>query len=145
VYHAIVRAKVRALWQRISSGDYEAAVGLAAPDVHFRFVGPPPVGADLRGREAFATWFGRLSELIPGMRMSVRDVWVGGWPWRTRVTVHLGIEATLADGTAYTNEAVQCVRLRWGRMVEDFVFEDTARLADAVRVQQQSSAPLSRQ
>lgn len=45
------------------------------------------------------------------------------------------VEATLGDGTPYRNEGVQWVRLRWGRMVEDYVLEDTVRLAEAVRRQ----------
>jgi len=57
--------------------------------------------------------------LFPGVRFEVRDVIVAGWPWNTRVAVRLGIDATLADGSPYRNEAVQWIRLRWGKLVDD--------------------------
>jgi ketosteroid isomerase-like protein len=135
VYKAIVRARIRATWRRAGAGDYRAAIEQAAPDIHFRFVGPPPVGADLRGREAFEAWFANLYELLPGIRMTLRDVRVAGWPWDTFVAVRLSIHATLTDGSEYRNEAIQWITLRWGRMVEDIVFEDTARLMEALRRQ----------
>ncbi|MEV0169827.1 nuclear transport factor 2 family protein [Streptomyces sp. NPDC050803] len=138
VYHAIVRRKVRNLWRAVggSDGAYRQAVELAAPDVHFRFVGDTPMGADVRGREAFAEWFRRFEEVFPGLRLTLRDVAVQGPPWNTTVVTRLHVRGTLADGSGYENEAMQWVRLRWGRMVEDTVLEDTLRLDRAYRIQQ---------
>ncbi|MBB5800327.1 ketosteroid isomerase-like protein [Saccharothrix ecbatanensis] len=138
MYHTIVRAKVRSLWARMADGDYQAAVGLAAPDVHFRFVGDGPPGAEFTGREAFAQWFRDVEAVLPGLRITAGDIVVKGWPWNTTVVTRFRAEATLADGTAYRNEGIQWVGLRWGRMVDDYVLEDTARLADAVRRQEQA-------
>ncbi|TCO62805.1 nuclear transport factor 2 family protein [Actinocrispum wychmicini] len=140
MYHAIVRAKVRKLWARIGQGDYHAAIAMAAPDVHFRFVGDAPPAADLTGRAEFEQWFRDLFALFPGLRITLTDLVVRGWPWRTTVVVRLTIVATLADGTPYRNEAVQWITLRWGRMVDDYVLEDTSRLADAVQRQHEAAA-----
>jgi len=136
VYHAIVRSKVRRLWQRVGSGHYEAAVALASPRLHFRFAGGPPLGADLHGPDEFRRWFAGAFALLPGLRMTLTDMVVQGWPWNTTVVVRLAVSATLSDGTPYANEAVQWVRLRWGQMTDDYVLEDTARLADAARRQE---------
>ena len=144
MYHAIVRAKVRRLWQRVGSGDYEAAVALAAPQLRFRFAGGPPLGADLQGPDEFRRWFATAFILLPGLRMTLTDLVVRGWPWNTTVVVRLAIGATLSDGTPYTNEAVQWVRLRWGQMTDDYVLEDTARLADAIRRQEAAASPHGR-
>lgn len=137
MYHAIVRRKVRNLWRTVGSGagGYRQAVALAAPDVHFRFVGDTAMGADLRGREAFADWFERFERTFPGLRLTLQDVVVQGPPWNTSVVTWLTVRGTLADGSAYENEAMQWVRLRWGRMVEDTVLEDTLRLDRAYRKQ----------
>ncbi|MEV6755500.1 nuclear transport factor 2 family protein [Streptomyces sp. NPDC051214] len=143
MYHAIVRRKVRALWRAAGSGRGDsgaAAVAMAAPDLRFRFVGDGVLGADLRGRDAFADWFERAGRCIPGMRLSLTDVVVAGWPWSTTVVVRLRIEATLADGSPYENEGIQWARIRWGRMVEDTVLEDTLRLEQAWRRQQSATA-----
>ncbi|MFI9812817.1 nuclear transport factor 2 family protein [Saccharothrix variisporea] len=139
MYHAIVRAKVRSLWARIADGDYRAAVRLADPDVRFRFVGDAPPAASFTGRDAFDRWFRDLLDLFPGIRLTPYEVIARGWPWNTTVVTRFHVEAKLADGTPYRNEGVQWVRLRWGRMVDDYVLEDTARLAEAVRRQSASA------
>jgi ketosteroid isomerase-like protein len=137
MYHAIVRRKVRNLWRTVGSGGggYRQAVALAAPDMRFRFVGDTPMGADLRGREAFADWFERFERTFPGLRLTLQDIVVQGPPWNTSVVTRLTVRGTLADGSGYENEAIQWVRLRWGRMVEDTVLEDTLRLDQAYRKQ----------
>ena len=142
MYHAIVRRKVRNLWRTVGSGDaggYRQAVALAAPDVHFRFVGDTPMGADLRGRDGFADWFERFERTFPGLRLTLQDIAVQGPPWNTTVVTRLRVRGTLTDGGAYENEAMQWVRLRWGRMVEDTVLEDTLRLDQACRRQEAAS------
>jgi hypothetical protein len=54
VYKAIVRARVRRLWQRINEGDYEAAVKMAAPGLRFGFLAPEtPLEADVRALKRF--------------------------------------------------------------------------------------------
>ncbi|KAB8187012.1 hypothetical protein FH610_003365 [Microbispora catharanthi] len=143
VYHWITGLRVRRLWRRVGTGDYRAAVAIAAPDVLFRFAGDTPLSVQARGREAFEAWFRDLFARLPGLRLTLRDVVVRGWPWNTTVVVRLDAAATLADGTAYRNEAVQWVRLRWGRMVSDEVLEDTQRLADALRRQAAATGPHS--
>ncbi|MCX4668006.1 nuclear transport factor 2 family protein [Streptomyces sp. NBC_01381] len=138
MYHAIVRSKVRALWRVTGdgSGNYHPAVAMAAPDLRFRFIGDNILGAELRGPEAFADWFEQAGRRFPGMRLTLTDVVVKGWPWNTTVVVRLRVDATLADGSSYENEGIQWVRIRWGRMVEDTVLEDTARLEEAWRRQE---------
>ncbi|WP_051766494.1 nuclear transport factor 2 family protein [Saccharothrix syringae] len=133
MYHAVVRAKVRRLWERVGAGDHLAAVRLAAPDVRFKFVGEPPLGAEFTGRDRLEQWFRGMQEVLPGLRITLVDVVVRGWPWRTTVVTRLTMAGTLADGGEYRNEGVQWVTLKWGRMVDDYVLEDTARLAEALR------------
>ncbi|MFE9424800.1 nuclear transport factor 2 family protein [Kitasatospora sp. NPDC006697] len=91
MYHAITRARVRSLWRQVNAGNYRAAVGAAAPDLHFHFHGDTPVSARLTGRDAFERWFGELMERFPTLRSTVRDVVVRGWPWNTTVVVRLDI------------------------------------------------------
>jgi ketosteroid isomerase-like protein len=134
MYRMIVASKVRATWRSIAAGDVEAAGRMADANMRFRFVGDTALGADLSGREAFMDWFRATGQRLPGLSFEVRDVLVGGWPWDTRVAVRLDISAPLVDGTIYRNEGVQWLRLRWGRMVDDWVIEDTIALDRALEV-----------
>jgi len=92
-------------------------------------------GADVVGREAFAQWFDDVYRTLPTIRFAVSDVVVKGPPWSTTVAVRLRINATLADGSSYDNEAVQWIRLRWGKLLDDWVLEDTLALSRALAVQ----------
>ena len=76
-----------------------------------------------------------MFERFPDITFDVQDVIVSGWPWHTRIAVRIAIGATLADGTRYENEAVQWLTLRWGRMTDDWVLEDTLALDVACRRQ----------
>ena len=144
MYHAIVRASVRRLWAEIEeSGDHRGAVALAASNLQFTFAGPPGIGVTLQGRDAFDAWFADVFRTFPGLRLHAQDIVVRGWPWRTTVIVRLNIEATLADGTAYRNQGIQWVTLRWGRMVRDEVLEDTAVLAAGVATQRNAGVARS--
>ncbi|PPJ01531.1 polyketide cyclase [Nocardia nova] len=140
MYHTIVRFLVRRTWRRTGSGDHEAAVAMAAPDLRFRFLGDTPLGADLRGPEAFRDWFARFDQLLPGLRLELVDVVSGGPPWRTKVAVQLEVSGTLADGSGYRNTAMQWLTLRWGKLVDDLVLEDTLPLQRALGRQQADGA-----
>jgi ketosteroid isomerase-like protein len=135
MFHTITRARIRSLWRRIGAGEYQVAVATAAPDLEFRFAGPPPLGVHLHGRDAFEAWFRGVFELFPGLRITLTDVVVAGWPWNTTAVVKLRLHAVLRDGSTYENQAMQWLRLRWGRMVSDEVIEDTHALAAARAVQ----------
>lgn len=125
MYHAIVRARIRSLWRRIASEGFAAAVEQAAPDVRFTFVGETPLSTDVTGREALRAWFARTEEALPGLVLTPIDVAAVGPPWNTRVFVRLEV----SGDAGYRNVAAQWIRLRWGRMVEDWVLEDTLRLS----------------
>jgi hypothetical protein len=44
------------------------------------------------------------------------------------------VSATLPDGGPYANEGMQFMRLRWGRVIEDRLYEDTQALGQAMDV-----------
>jgi ketosteroid isomerase-like protein len=135
MYRMIVAAKVRNVWKQIDAKGPGAAVSQAAEGMTFEFVGDTAISTTLIGRQAFGDWFEDVTRRFPGLAFRVRDIVVGGWPWNTTAAVRLDISATLADGTAYTNQAVQFLRLRWGRMVDDWVIEDTLALQRALDLQ----------
>ena len=82
---------------------------------------------------------------FPGIRIEPREVVVNGWPWNTVIATHLLISAPLPDGRQYRNEGMQLLRLRWGRVVEDLIFEDTLKLdAELQRMRQRAAEPVDR-
>ncbi len=140
MYHAIVAARARAVWRRIDARDTSAAWAMAVPDLDFEFAGATAISGRLTGRDRFRAWLDAVFDLFGDLRFAVLDVAVTGWPWRTRVAVRLQITATLADGSPYQNTACQWLTLRWGKMTQDWVLEDTARLQRALDVQGRPAA-----
>ena len=133
MYKLIVRQIVRRTLARLSAGDYEAVVKQFGPRSRFLFAGDHALGGERRGQEAVRAWFEEMLGLFPGIRIEPQTVIVNGWPWNTVIATHLTISATLADGRAYRNEGMQLLRLRWGPVVEDLIFEDTLKLNEELR------------
>ena len=133
MYKAIVRRIVCTGFRALSEGDYEQLLRQFHPQVIFSFAGPAPLGGERKGVEAVREWFQRMFSYFPGIRFTVQHVIVQGWPWNTLVATRLSIAAPRADGSMYRNEAMQFLRLRWGKVVEDHLYEDTYKLANELQ------------
>jgi ketosteroid isomerase-like protein len=125
MYHRIIKQIVRNGFDSLSQGDYKPILTKFAPYAHFSFAGNHAMGADLHDVESIRLWFERMLRIFPGIKFEVADIKVSGMPWNTLVATQLVIHATLPDSRPYTNRALQVVRLQWGRIVEDYVYEDT--------------------
>jgi ketosteroid isomerase-like protein len=143
VYRYIVRLKLRRAFARLSEGDAEAVVRQFGPSSRFRFAGTHALGGERRGQEAVRAWFEHVLRLFPGLRLEPRNVIVNGWPWNTVVATHFTVSATLEDGRPYRNEGMQFLRLRWGRVVEDLLLEDTDKLVTELERIGERALPVS--
>ena len=134
MYRMIVRRRVRSAFRHLSAGDFAYVLRMFGPRSVFCIPGDHPLGGELRGHDAVQEYFGRVNRLFPDLRFESLAVVVSGWPWDTLVGTRLAISATLPDGRLYTNEGMQFLRLRWGKVVEDRIYEDTLALAAALDV-----------
>jgi ketosteroid isomerase-like protein len=134
LYAWIVRRRVRAGFRALSEARPEATLRQFAPGVLFCFAGEHALGGERRGITEVRAWFARLYEVFPGIMFEVGQVLVAGGPWDTRVATRFTVSAPRPDGSRYANEGVQLLRLRWGRVVEDRLYEDTQLLANELAV-----------
>lgn len=101
-------------------------LGQFHPSATMTFAGDTPLGADrLRGADLRA-WFERFCRLLPDRRFEIQRLQVTGPPWRTRLSAHVLIHASV-DGRAYVNQFAHFLVIRWGRVIDDLVLEDTQR------------------
>ena len=128
MYKSIVRRTIRSGFRALSVGDYEQVLRQFHPQVVFTFAGPAPLGGEHTGIAAVRAWFQQLFTYFPGLQFTVKNVIVQGWPWNTLVATRLAIAAPRSDGSVYQNEAMQFLRLRWGKVTEDCLQEDTYKL-----------------
>ncbi|MBZ0299380.1 MAG: nuclear transport factor 2 family protein [Anaerolineae bacterium] len=133
MYHQMVKRIIRRGFQNISSADFEPLLRQFAPDVHFTFVGDHALGADFHHREMVRRWFDRLHHIFPGFHIEADQIIVSGFPWNTSAAVHFTVYDTLPDGVPYRNRGVQVVRIVWGRVVDDYLIDDSQLLATTLR------------
>ena len=67
------------------------------------------------------------------MKLTVRDVWVKGWPHNTTVIIRWVGTQTLPDGAPYENHGVHIVRMRWGKAVDIDANEDSQLVAESLK------------
>jgi ketosteroid isomerase-like protein len=132
MYHQIVAKTVRQGFKDISAGQFEKALIKFAPNVIFSFLGDHPLGGEKYGIEAVGTWFKQLHDLFPNLSIKPSSIIVSGWVWNTLVVTHFEVQATLSNTELYSNQGLQILRIRWGKIVEDRLFEDTDKLQKAL-------------
>lgn len=132
MYKRIVRAKVRAVFERINRGDYMTMVDGLSPSFEYRFHGDHALGGRRTTREAMIRWWQRVLDLLPGARFDIHDVLVNGWPWNTRIAVRATVWGDLPGGVRYENTVFQFMTLAWGKVVSVETVEDLQVLEQAL-------------
>jgi ketosteroid isomerase-like protein len=133
MYKLIVKFMVRRNLRRVRKDQYEPIVKRFGPSSRFRLYGDHELGGERRGLEEVRAFFRRTFELFPDLHLIPIAVVVNGWPWNTVVATRFRAEASLPDGGRYLNEGMQFLRLRWGRVAEDSLFEDTQKIVEAIQ------------
>jgi ketosteroid isomerase-like protein len=128
MYHAIVRRRITAAFAGLSEGRIEAITQELAPDAVHYFVGTHALSGTRRTPEAIHAWYERLLRLLEGIRFTVNEVRVTGWPWRTQVAAIWTETNWGTDGVQTSAEGVNLIELRWGRVTSVRIYPDTAAL-----------------
>lgn len=129
---ALQRRAARAMLERnvaaLRAGDIGPLLSFYAPDARMVFPGRHSWGREYRGRAEIEGFLRRF--VAAGLQGEISDVLVMGPPWNARLAVQFNDEARDAAGTVvYTNRALIYARLRWGRIVDEEVYEDTQKVA----------------
>jgi ketosteroid isomerase-like protein len=107
-------------------GDIRPTLRLDAPDMGFTFPGRNSWSGTFHGRDAHRQWLERLVEV--GVKTDVDEVVAGGLPWRMTACVRGRSWRDTPDGQRiYDNRFVMWLKLRWGRLAEYEVYEDTEK------------------
>jgi len=135
LYRTIVKARIRQSFDHVNNHRWDELMRSIAPSVSHRFGGNHAIGGQRHDRDTLRLWFERLARVLPNLHLAIKNIWVTGWPWRTMVFVQWDGTATLLDGGPYSQHAVHVITLRWGKIHELDVFEDSQEVARALAVQ----------
>ncbi|WP_158813956.1 nuclear transport factor 2 family protein [Methylocapsa sp. S129] len=127
MYRAIVRRRIRALFDAVNNGDAEPVLRAFAPQFEHSFLGDTALGGSRRTLASTRQWYERLYRLLPDIRFELRRIWVSGGPWNTLVLVEWE-EANSAGDVRTTNRGVHALHLKWGRATLLAICPDTVGL-----------------
>lgn len=126
MYKRIVEHKVRAIFDEINKGNYQAMIDGLAPEFEYRFLGEHPLSGRRTRHETMQQWWQRLFRLLPGATFEIHDVVIQGHPLRTRIAVRSSIRSDQGS-QIYINDVMQFMTLRLGKLTEVETMEDTAK------------------
>jgi ketosteroid isomerase-like protein len=127
-YTGAVRAILRRNVAALMAGDPAPLLRMYAPDATMVFPGVHSWGRTYRGRDEIDAFLRRFH--AAGLRGELGAIFVEGPPWATRIAIEFDDHARDAAGTkVYENRALIVLRTRWGRVVEEELFEDTQKVA----------------
>jgi ketosteroid isomerase-like protein len=127
----------------LNAGDPGPTLRLQAADVHFRFPGTSSWAATLRGRDQVRAWL--IDMAAAGVQHSYDEVVVAGPPWRVALALrgHDWIDDATGE-RVYANRYVIWGLLRWGRLTDYEVYEDTEKALELDRHRPRPSTACSR-
>jgi ketosteroid isomerase-like protein len=112
----------------LRNGDVGPTLSLDSDDVCLRFPGENSWAGEYRGKEEVGRWLARFTKV--GLQIYPDEVMVKGWPWRMTMSLRGHVHLHDAQNRiVYDNRYVMWCILRWGRLAEYEVYEDTQKSA----------------
>ena len=129
---AIVASQVRKGYGRVSAAEFDELLKGFVDDAVFQMMGEHPLGGERRGKAAIREWFDEMHRLFPDLKLEPITVVASGPPWNMHAATRFRVTSAQAN---YANEGIQFMHLRWAKVVEDRLFEDTQLLTEAIERQ----------
>lgn len=126
----IARSQYRKGLDALERGDLDALLAQFDERAVLTFVGDSPLGAQLSTRPDLTRWFERFLRLLPQPTFEIRRLVVSGPPWNLKLCAHVLIRSTVCD-EPYQNQFAHFLTLRWGKVLDDLILEDTQRWREA--------------
>jgi ketosteroid isomerase-like protein len=114
------------LMGKTRAGDIRPTLRLDAKDVRFTFPGDNSFSGVFDGRDAHQRWLERMIRV--GVMIEPDEVAVSGFPWNQTICIRgRSWRDTPSGERVYDNRFVIWGRLRWGKLSDYEVYEDTQK------------------
>lgn len=122
----LVKQLISWVMGRTRAGDIRPTLALDAPDMSFVFPGRNSWSGTYHGRDAHRRWLERLVRV--GVKTDVEEVAAAGPPWKMTACIRGRSWWDSRSGERiYDNRYVIWAHLRWGRVQDYEVYEDTEK------------------
>jgi hypothetical protein len=99
MYHAIVRRRIRGLFDAVNNGNAEPVLRAFAPRFEHTFLGDHALGGSRQTLAATRRWYERLYRLLPDIRFELRSI---------AVSAGRGIPSSSSNGTRRIRAPTMC-------------------------------------
>jgi len=138
MYHYIVKRLVKKSFGLVNERRFAELTKGMALHVKHSFAGDHALGGVRHDVAAVKAWLERLARVVPNLYITVTNIQVKGLPHHTLAIVRWEATATLENGDPYLNKGVHFITLKWGKVIELEVYEDTLVVANGLEKQYQS-------
>jgi ketosteroid isomerase-like protein len=128
MYHAVVRRRLKQLFDAVNHGDAEPVLRQFAGRFEHSFLGDTALGGSRRTLATTRRWYERLYRLLPDIRFDLGKIAVSGGPWNTIAVIAWEETNSGTDNVRSSNRGIHVVHLRWGRATRLIICPDTAGL-----------------
>jgi ketosteroid isomerase-like protein len=128
MYHAIVRRRLKQLFDAINRGDAERVLRQFAGRFEHSFLGDTALGGSRRTLASTRRWYERLYRLLPDIRFDLDKIALSGGPWNTIAVIEWVETNSGTDNVRTYNRGIHVVHLRWGRATRLMICPDTIGL-----------------
>tara|TARA_A100001015_G_C14862114_1_gene660806 strand:- start:208 stop:657 length:450 start_codon:yes stop_codon:yes gene_type:complete len=133
MYHNIIKHKIKSNFKALSEGNYTALLDTVHDNVEHQFLGDSPIGGKRISKEKLTRWFERVYRLFPVLKFNIKNIFVSGMPWNTKVAIEWEADVTPAIGDQYINTGVHIINIRWGNAVKIAAYENADLVAQACK------------
>ena len=128
MYHAVVRRRLKQLFDAVNHGDAEPVLRQFAGRFEHSFLGDTALGGSRRTLATTRRWYERLYRLLPDIRFDLGTIAVSGGPWNTIAVIAWEETNSGTDNVRSSNRGIHVVQLRWGRATRLIICPDTIGL-----------------
>ena len=135
MYHYIVRRLVKQSFAMVNQRQFTKLAKSMALNIKHSFAGDHALGGVRHDVAAVKAWLERLARVMPTLYINVTNIRVMGLPHHTLAIVQWTASATLENGEPYLNKGVHFITLKWGKVTELNVYEDTLAVYNGLEKQ----------
>jgi ketosteroid isomerase-like protein len=137
MYHAIMRSKVKEVFNELNSGNYEPIFASLAPKFEHWFIGDHALSGLRTSLLVTRKWYERLYRIFPNIHFDLHNIVVQGAPWDTTVTVEWDDSYILLNGEKRWNCGAHIIHFKWAKADSIRIYCDTKLLLDNMAIQSQ--------
>ena len=137
MYHAIMRSKIREVFDQLNKGNYEPILVSLAPKFEHWFIGEHVLSGLRTSLPVTRKWYERLYRIFPNIHFDLKNIVVQGMPWNTTALVEWNDSYTLLNGEKRANLGAHVIHFKWAKADSIRIYCDTKLLLENLAIQKQ--------